>query len=183
MSFTPCHLAAENITLGSFDLKKAIAEDKKLIEMAAVKVGRYPIKIELVGETITTGINVSSEYHSHSIGFKFSNDDDLAAIPNLFNVFEDIEIPQDWQQKDLLKDGKYSKTNLDILWLKLKHDQRKSAYKFKSNIKLNPKKPQEAALEPGEEIKVTADLKAYFNLKDKIYGLSIGIRTLNIEKV
>lgn len=150
--------------------------DEKL--QSGQKIESLPIRepstvVDLVfnGTLVSNGIFVSEQYNTHSIGFKFNEEEDQKAILKLFDVFEDLSLEQ-WAEKEFLKN--------DTIWFKLKIDK-KNSYAFTSNIKLNPKKPSEANLVSGEKITVVANPRAYFNHDEKCYGISFTVKRITIH--
>jgi hypothetical protein len=171
---SPTEAIGSNLSLAKFDLAKEeasfAANGKKSIRMVGIKANDAPFRIVLNGQLSTDGIIVSTEYHTHSLGFKFEDDEDQEAFEEIYNIFKPLDLSE-YEQKSIIKD--------DTIWLKCKFPKDKKDYNFKSNIKLNPKKPQDASFCEGQAVKVTGELKAYFNLEDKIYGLSFQMKALD----
>ena len=168
---TPKTLIQNPFEFDKFDLTKEIQkyekEPKKAIHIIRVKADKRPLKLILVGEIFSDGIVVSSEYGTHSLGFKFSDDEDLETIEQFNILFEKFNFNETWSAKDFIKN--------DTLWIKLKFPKDKSSYKFTSNLKLNPKKPNDAPFRAYHPVEILVELLGYINLEDKIYGLSLNL--------
>lgn len=130
----------------------------------------------LKGELFTDGIMVSDEYKTHSIGFRFENEVDANEFHDAASsIFDPLfaNDNNDWTYRDFIK-------NDTDIWLKLKFDDAKTAYNLKSNVRIHPKKPKEAALHSGDPITAIVDMMAYFSLADKTYGITPKVRELII---
>jgi hypothetical protein len=149
------------------ELEKYNKEPKKSIHMIRVKAEKRPMKLTLIGEVSSDGIVVSNEYGTHSLGFKFGDDEDLETIEQFSVLFEQFNLDESWTAKDFVKN--------DRLWIKLKYPKDKSAYKFQSNVKLNPKKPADAPFRAYHPVELLVELLGYMNFEDKIYGMSINL--------
>ena len=94
------------LSLDAFDLPKQIANyeknPRKAIQIVRIKVDKRNFKLSLNGETTTNGILVSSEYNTHSVGFKFDDADDLSWFENLDSLFEGMEL-EEWTFKEIVK--------------------------------------------------------------------------------
>lgn len=152
------------------ELEKYNKEPKKSIHMIRVKAEKRPMKLTLIGEVSSDGIVVSNEYGTHSLGFKFGDDEDLETIEQFSVLFEQFNLDESWTAKDFIKN--------DRLWIKLKYPKDKSAYKFHSNVKLNPKKPADAPFRAYHPVELLVELLGYMNFEDKIYGMSINLISL-----
>lgn len=168
---TPKTLVQTSFEFDKFNFEKEVEkynkDPKKCIHILRIKSDNKPMKLTLVGEVTSDGIVVSSEYGTHSLGFKFTDDEDTETIEQFNVLFEKFNFNDSWTGKDLVKN--------DTLWIKLKYPKDKSSYKFKSNIKLNPKKPGDAAFRQYNPVELLVELLGYINLEDKIYGLSINL--------
>jgi len=168
---TPKTLIQNPFEFDKFDLTKELVkyekEPKKSIHIIRVKSDKRPLKLTLIGEIFSDGIVVSSEYGTHSIGFKFSDDEDLETIEQFNILFEKFNFNESWSGKDFIKN--------DTLWIKLKFPKDKSSYKFTSNVKLNPKKPADAPFRAYHPVELLVELLGYINLEDKAYGLSLNL--------
>lgn len=168
---TPKTLVQNPFEFDKFDftkeLQKYIKEPKKAIHIIRVKAEKRPLKLTLVGEIFSDGIVVSSEYGTHSLGFKFTDEEDLETIEQFNVLFEKFNLDDTWTAKDFIKN--------DTLWIKLKYPKDKSSYKFTSNVKLNPKKPADSPFRAYHPVELLVELLGYINFEDKIYGLSINL--------
>jgi hypothetical protein len=165
------------LSLDAFDLPKQIANyeknPRKAIQIVRIKVDKRNFKLSLNGETTTNGILVSSEYNTHSVGFKFDDADDLSWFENLDSLFEGMEL-EEWTFKDIVKG--------DQLWIKFKFPKDKSTYLFDSNVKLNPKKPSDCnSLRAHSQVELLVEISAWFNLEDKTYGLTLNLVKLTVD--
>lgn len=142
-------------------------EPKKSIHIIRVKAEKRPMKLSLLGEITSDGIVVSNEYGTHSLGFKFQDEEDLETIEQFNVLFEQFNLDDSWTAKDFIKN--------DTLWIKLKYPKDKSSYKFISNVKLNPKKPSDTPFRAYHPVELLVELLGYLNFEDKIYGLSINL--------
>ena len=149
------------------EYQKYKRDPKKAIHIIRVKSDKRPMKLTLLGEISSDGIVVSSEYGTHSLGFKFSDDEDLETIEQFSVLFEEFKLDESWTAKDFIKN--------DTLWIKLKYPKDKSTYKFSSNIKLNPKKPNDTPFRSYHPVELLVELLGYMNFEDKLYGLSINL--------
>jgi hypothetical protein len=168
---TPKTLIQNKFEFDKFDFEKEVQkynkEPKKAIHIIRVKADKRPLKLNLIGEVTSDGIVVSTEYGTHSLGFKFSDEEDLETIEQFNVLFEDFKFDDSWTGKDFIKN--------DTLWIKLKYPKDKSSYKFTSNVKLNPKKPADTPFRAYHPVELLVELLGYINLEDKIYGLSINL--------
>lgn len=176
LSLAPTDIDSSNLTLYkfNFDLAQAAFESDsdKFLHLASTKYKNKVFKLVLDGEITTNGINVADfPGNPHSLGFRFTNDDDQAAMESLGNLLSDLDVDDKWDVKDLIKN--------DVIYLKLKLSKDKSKYAFSSDVKLDPKKPHDSPFHRNQQVEVSVNLNAYFNFKDKMMGLSLQI--LNIK--
>ena len=168
---TPKTIIQNDFEFDKFNFEKEFSrylkEPKKAIHIIRVKSEKRPMKLTLVGEISSDGIVVSSEYGTHSLGFKFSDDEDLETIEQFNVLFEQFKLDDSWTAKDFVKN--------DTLWIKLKYPKDKSCYKFNSNVKLNPKKPNDTPFRAYHPVELLVELLGYMNFEDKLYGLSINL--------
>lgn len=168
---TPKTIVQSPFEFDKFDFKKEQSkydkEPKKAIHIIRVKAEKRPLKLSLIGEVCSDGIVVSNEYGTHSLGFKFTDDEDLETIEQFNVLFEQFNLDESWTAKDFIKN--------DTLWIKLKYPKDKSSYKFTSNVKLNPKKPADTPFRAYHPIELLVELLGYVNMEDKIYGFSINL--------
>lgn len=171
VDLTPKTIVQSPFEFDKFDFTKELAkykkDPKKSIHIIRVKQEKRPLKLVLIGEVSSDGIVVSSEYGTHSLGFKFSDDEDLETIEQFNVLFEQYNFDDSWTAKDFIKN--------ETLWIKLKYPKDKSSYKFTSNVKLNPKKPADSPFRAYHPVELLVELLAYINLEDKMYGFSINL--------
>jgi hypothetical protein len=172
---TPKTIIQSPFEFDKFDLQKEVTkyekDPKKSIHMIRVKSEKRPVKLTLIGEVTSDGIVVSSEYNTHSLGFKFTDEEDLETLEQFMILFEKFNFSEEWTGKDFIKN--------DLLWIKLKFAKDKSTYKFSSNIKLNPKKPADTPFRAYHPVELLVELLGYINLEDKIYGLTLNLLNLS----
>ena len=166
---TPSELKGKISKLKTDVIKEA--KKGKDLKMEQLRIDENAFCLEIDGEVTTNGILVSNEYGTHSLGFKFNDDDDKEGFEELNSVFDDLKGIEDWNVKDVLRD--------DVLWLKLKPKKDKNSYKFNSNMKMSPKKPQDAMISAFQNIRVIVEVSAYFHLKNKFCGISLAILSLD----
>lgn len=177
LSLLPSELNSKDLTLHkfNFDLAQAAFEsdEDKFLHVASTKYKNKVFKLVLKGEITTNGINVADfPGNPHSLGFRFTNDEDESALESVNNFLVDFKEADDqWDVKDLLKN--------DVIYLKLKLSKDKTKYAFSSDVKLDPKKPHDSPLHRHQQIEVSANLNAYFNFKDKMMGMTLQV--LNIK--
>lgn len=162
------------------DLIKAEAKyqesGKNFITMGKFRMKKSAFKIVMVGELSTDGINCSTfgegkgAKTSYSLGF-IPQEEDVIAIEKFASLVDEL-CPDDYDSSPIMKD--------EIMYLKLKTKDGKR-FNFYSNIKLEPKKYQEAPLYNGQQVKVTAEISAWFNFEDKKAGLTLAISKLEFE--
>lgn len=70
---------------GKFNLENELLQFEnnpaKFIKSLPVKSGKSGLKLLLNGELTTEGILVNTDFDSHSIGFKFDDDEDMVTTP------------------------------------------------------------------------------------------------------
>ena len=175
---TPSDIESQSadVGFGKFSIATEILnfdkDPKKWIKQVPVLLGTKNIKLDLQGELSTNGILVNTDYNTHTVCFKFTDSDDLDGLIALEEKLDLVNVPESWERKALVKN--------ECLWLKLKYDANKSAYQIKSNVKLNPKKPQDAILPAFQPVTAQANLMAFFNIRDETYGLSLTLLNLNV---
>lgn len=174
VDLTPKTIVQSEFAFEKFNYEKEVEkynkDPKKSIHIIRIKSEMKPMKLVLLGEITSDGIVVSNEYGTHSLGFKFSDEQDLEAIEQFNILFEQFNFNDEWTGKDIVKN--------DTLWIKMKYPKDKSSYKFKSNVKLNPKKPADSPFRQFNPVELLVELLGYINLEDKIYGLSISLLEL-----
>jgi len=167
---TPTQVNYEQLELFQYNTQKFQSGSK--IESIPIRESNTVVDIVFNGSLVTNGIFVSDQYGTHSLAFRFDNDEDAKAIVGLFHVFDSLPI-EAWESREFMKGE-------DTIWFKLKLDK-KNAYAFSCNIKLNGKKPSDANLVSGEKISIVANPRAYFNHDDKCYGISFTVKRLTIQ--
>jgi hypothetical protein len=181
MTTTLTDITLDNVQFSKFSLADSLAafekNPKKAIKLVPLKLKGNTFKLTLHGELFTEGILVSDEYNTHSIGFSFEDEGDVTSFQLLYNVFDSIDGElEGWEARELVK-------NDNQLWLKFKYAKDKNSYKFKSNVKLLPKKPLDAPLQIGDTVSATVDVSAYFGLEDHVYGLCLTLRELKVGDI
>lgn len=181
MAIPLAKLEAESISISpTFSLKeeydKFTKNPSKKVAITAFKNNDKSFKILLEGELFTDGILYSTDYKTHSIGFKFSDTTYASLFEHLFLdvLNKKPSDDPDWTYVSLIKSE-------EQIWLKLKTDDAKTAYKVKSNRKLHPKKPMDADIHIGDHVQVIADVSAYFSHENKTFGICLNVRELNFE--
>lgn len=170
----------KDLSVSNVDLKKAIKryddDGKKFLVMGGFKAGKSVFKLLLEGELTTNGISVSEfdKTTFYSIGIQFDREEDLDAFAKFNSALIKFINDDDWDISNLVKDDK--------IYLKLKTNQKRNAFEVVSNVKLDPKRPQESGLFRGQKVVVTAELGCYFNLNQKKAGLTLNIRKLKFEQ-
>lgn len=164
----PSVVEYEKLELFQYNANKL--QNGSKIESIPIRETTTVVDIVFNGTLVTNGIFISDQYNTHSLGFKFDNEEDQKAIVRLFEVFDTLPL-EDWEEREFLKN--------DSIWFKLKVDK-KNAYAFSSNVKLNAKKPSDANLVSGEKISIVANPRAYFNHDDKLYGVSFTVKRVTI---
>jgi len=176
LSLSPREIDSSDLSLYKFNFKLAQAaydsDDSKFLHLASTKYRNKIFKLVMKGEITTNGINVADfPGNPHSLGFRFSDDEDQVCMESLTNLLADLDVDEKWDVKEIIKN--------DTLYLKLKLSKDKTKYAFNCDARLDPKKPHESPLHRHQQIEVTANLNAYFNFKDKMMGLSLQL--LNIK--
>ena len=170
----------KDLSVNNVDLKKAMQRyeenGKKFLLMGGFKTGKTAFKLLLEGELTTNGISVAEfdKTNFYSLGLQFDREEDLDAFTKFNNCLIKFIGDDDWEISNLVKDDK--------IYLKLKTNQKKNAFEVVSNVKLDPKRPQESGLFRGQKLTVTAELGCYFNLNTKKAGLTLTVRKLNFEQ-
>lgn len=173
---TPSAAVASNLSFPpSFNLSNeeeryASGKTKNQIILLPIKSDRSSFKLSISAEITTQGIVVSDKYNTHSLGISPSSPEDTDALSNMLDLFSSLSL-DDYEMKPFFRD--------DTLWLRLKKNN--NSYNFKSNTKLNPKKPSESELVNSQSITIIGDIKGYINLEEKFYGLTFQINELNIS--
>jgi len=153
-----------------FDLPKcfsAYAEDpaKKRIRIFNMKYSSTIFRVALVGVVATSGIAVN-EWESggttYSIGIRFADSKDYELFERI-SAFFAAKLDDSWDLTNTIRD--------EVLYLKLKPSKDKKTFGVKSNIKLDPKKPNECAVTQGQGVEVIVELGVYLNME----GLKAGV--------
>lgn len=170
----------KDLAVSNVDLKKSIKrhedDGKKFLVMGGFKAGKSAFKLLLEGELSTNGISVAEfdKTNFYSLGIQFDREEDLDSFAKFNNALAKFINDDDWEISNLVKDDK--------IYLKLKTNQKRNAFEVVSNIKLDPKRPQDSGLFRGQKVTVTAELGCYFNLNQKKAGLTLNVRKLNFEQ-
>lgn len=169
-------LKQQSPTFATFSLAKAESnfsnDPKKFMEMVSIKVSNKVARISITGNLTMDGINVSDEYQTHS--FPVDLDDITAeAVEQLNELFATVDGLSEYSQTHLLNNSK--------IWVKCKYTSDKSSYKFQSNVKLNPKRPVDAQIHTNDCCEIIGEIFAYFNVKDKSFGLSLKPLKINFN--
>jgi len=156
---------------------KYLQTPERNIKVFPFRIDGEKAEVQLQGELFTTGILVSPEYKSHSVGFQFSdpshaNEFETHFDSTLKELISSELASSDFTYKPLIKEE-------NELWLKLKYDAAKTAYKTTSNVKINPKKPSDAPLSSTDLVTVTVEVSSYFNFEDKAYGICLNVKSIN----
>lgn len=142
------------------------SDPKKFMTSTPLRFQGQSIKLTLKGEVVTDGVNVAAfDKNVHSLGLALSDQDDLEALQtdSFTQVFTDF--PEDWEVKDLLKNG--------VLYLKLK--SKDGQYRFKSDIKMDPENPKKISLTRKDVVEVKVEMQAYINFKDHFGGYFLDV--------
>jgi hypothetical protein len=162
-----------DLSLFKFDFSKQAAQGKKL-GIAKFRLGGSPFKITIPGTVVTNGISVaefgsgSGKKTVYSLGITPNNEDDLnalTAIAESLRKYVSDDVKDEYEIIDSVKNDRF--------YLKLPVSDDKKAFKFPSNIPLNPKKAHDSGIEADQELSATVELGAYFNFEDKKAGLML----------
>lgn len=157
--FTPTEAIAFPIAATSdiSTLVSGAAADGKKLVVTDLTINDELVSLKLVGYLTTNAIQVDSKYGSHTIGFAFDEESDLAAFTALYKFFDDNILGADWKVVDMIRNKRI------YLKLKVKNNQ----YVTRSNIKLTPKTALDAPLTRNQKVEVQVDLKAYYSLGEE----------------
>lgn len=161
-SITPS-LITTKVTASGINIEKAktkYEETRKFLEMGKIKVDNKPFHLDLVGEVTTQGIAENkwedkasgTTITKLSLGFSFSNDEDLANMELFLKAVEDFCDP-DFELTSPVKDN-------DIIYFQIKDLKN-------FNAMSNKKSP---AIRNSQAVTVTCNVKFYMNFKDKKAG-------------
>jgi len=160
------------------EMDKVAKKPEKSFRVYPFKIGKSKVQVKLVGEFFTNNIIVSSEYNSHSFGFKFNNPQDAIIFDEIFSsIVTDViteELPEsyhEWSYYPLFKEE-------NELWLKLKYDTAKTAYKTVCNLKIFPKKHADAPFNSSDSVNLTVEPSAYLNFSNKTYGVCLNVKEI-----
>ena len=169
---TPSVLDFATLKGGADLIKKLESPESSKIICGDIVVGSKPLVVSLVGQLPTGVINVA-EWGAHTLAFTFDDEADLKAFAKLTEVVGALPgVDATWKVKDpIVSERLYLK-------LKVKNDQ----YTFKTNVKLNAKKPTEAPLIRYQSAEVQADVKLYFSLESKTCGVYLDIFNITFQK-
>lgn len=134
--------------------------------------------LSLNGHFNTDGIIQSSQFKTHSFCFELATLDDAMAIDVAFeetlSKYMTNQNIDDWAYRSPFKQD-------NQVWLKLKHDDNKTAYRTTSNVKIHPKKPSEAPFKPYGLAEIQVEVSAYFSTKDKVYGYNFNVVDIQVK--
>lgn len=176
LSLSPSEVQTKNLAFHKFDFELAKgayeSEEDRFLQIASTKYNNKVFKLILKGELTTNGVNVADfPGNPHSIGFQFTNDEDMMGMESLTDLFKNLD--ESWDVKELIKK--------DVLYLKLKLAKDKTKYAFSSDIKLDPKKPHDAPLHRHQQVEISVSVNAYFNFKENIAGISLQLLNLKTK--
>ena len=161
-----------NLSISGFDLPKCATDyeadpQKKRIRIFNLKYSKSIFKVALTGEVTTNGIAVNTwdgGASTYSIGLRFADSNDYENFEKVVD-FLISNLNDSWDLTNSIKD--------EIIYLKLKPSNDKKSFGVKSNIKLDPKKPNECAITQGQGVTVVVELGVYLNMEDSKAGLTI----------
>lgn len=171
-----------DLRIAHLDVKKALANfeetGKNFLVMGAFRLGNNSVKVSLNGELTTEGVLVSefNKIPNYSFGFRFDEPEDLAAMEALSDKLANYlkeNSNDDWELTSPVKEDK--------MYIKLKTTTDKKRFNLLSNIRLDPKKLQDANLSRGQKVQVIGDLGVYCNLPDKKAGITFSVRKLEFS--
>lgn len=153
-------------------VQKLATPGSSKIVVGALMLDNKPITVSLVGQLPTGVINVA-DWGAHSLAFTFDDEQDMKAYGRFTEKVATLPgLDATWTVKDPI--------NKDRLYLKLK--TKNDNYTFKTNLKLNAKKPGEAPLIRYQSVEVQADVKLYFSFDNKTCGMYLDIFNINFGK-
>ena len=85
----PSVVEYEKLELFQYNANKL--QNGSKIESIPIRETTTVVDIVFNGTLVTNGIFVSDQYNTHSLGFKFDNEEDQKAIVRLFEVFDTLE--------------------------------------------------------------------------------------------
>lgn len=183
-SYSPSEIVKDDdLQITNLDLVKALTkyEDtgKNWLSMASLRIGKNSFKLVMAGELTTNGITTAEfgKVISYSFGFRFNDEDDLQAFEKLNDLI--IQYLEDQNQKV----DEWDITNLvkdDKIYIKLKTNHKKT-FQVISNVRIDPKRLQDAPLFRGQKVEVIAEVSIYFNLVDKKAGIVLGARKITFD--
>lgn len=160
------------------EMDKVAKKPEKSFRVYPFKIGKSKVQVKLVGEFFTNNIIVSPEYNSHSFGFKFNIAKEATIFDEIFStVVTDVitqELPEsyhEWSYYPIFKEE-------NELWLKLKYDTAKTAYKTTCNVKIFPKKHADAPFNSSDSVNITVEPSAYLNFSNKTYGICLNVKDI-----
>lgn len=171
-------LIDDTLTFYSFDAKKKIDyftshDDKIPMATPRFKTGPNFLTLEFKGEVAGKGINVMM------FGKKTSYSFALALEPDVLDAFLKLEqwLTDYCVKTDLL--GDYEQTTFvhdDRIYIRLKTDDKNLRFVTASNLKLNPKRVEDANIYQGQAVTVKCDIGAYFNFGTQKTGINLGLK-------
>jgi hypothetical protein len=166
-TYTPAELLKTNFSFTDPNIDKVVADGKKDLAVASLKIGRRPARVLLQGYLTTSGINKSEMFGDQwSFGIQLNSKEDVDAIHQLLDRLADAlptwDADTEYTVKDVFKD--------EVLYLKAKTNQQQTAFNFTSNYKLHPKKPN-PDITRFMPVEVSAEVGAYIILSKNTAGL------------
>lgn len=160
---TPSQIFSKSVTAYGINIEKAeikYKETKKFLEMGKMKLDNKPFHLELIGEVTTQGIaeNKWEDKASGttttklSLGFSFTNDEDLANMELFLKAVENY-CPDDFELTSPVKDN-------DIIYFQIKDIKN-------FNAMSNKKSP---SIRNSQAVSVKCNVKFYMNFRDKKAG-------------
>jgi hypothetical protein len=144
-----------------------------------LKIGKFPVQVLLRGTLTTNGIVHSSheEYgDKNSFGLELDSED----VQGIMWLLEQISSAVDMDAEDI-KWHVRTPFRSDVLYLKVKTNAKNTEYTFKSNMKLNPKKPH-PDLVRYMNVEAPSEVGAYFSVDDNMCGLFFTPKEVNFYK-
>jgi hypothetical protein len=159
---TPASISAP-VTASGINIEKSEAKyiaTRKFLEMGKIKLDNKPFQLELLGEVTTQGIAenkwedkaTGTTTTKLSLGFSFTNDEDLANM-DLFNKAVEDFCPPDFDLTNPVKDN-------DIVYFNIKDAKQFDAMSNKKH----------KAIRNGQAVTINCLVKFYMNFKTKTAG-------------
>ena len=162
------------------DLESYASNTQKTYFVANFKQGKRPVKVALVGDLATEGINskVFDGQAVYSFGLKLVDDDDITAL-QAFTTQVEEELKSkgydDWTVSSPLTDD-------DRLFLKLQYSNDKKKFTVKSNLKLDVKKLDDLDLYRDQGVVAEAEVGSWYNFTAKKAGVFLKVTKVDFEQ-